>query len=131
MIPPFRSKLATRRAKPIAGMDSIVPLANGENLMRGEGGRLAEIAAVRRRLVNARMDRFIHRSASGSVCIKPKPPHVGFDFEWMAFDRTQLWSIPVAFVFARGYVGARLSRDSLVGLHRQTISEGLVGLVIG
>ena len=40
----------------------------------------------------------------------------------MVFDWAQSWSIPVAFVFAGGYVGARMSRESLVDLHRQTIS---------
>lgn len=40
----------------------------------------------------------------------------------MVFDWARSWSIPAAFVFAGGYVGERLSRESLVGLHRQTIS---------
>jgi len=33
--------------------------------------------------------------------------------------------IPIAFVLAGGYMGSRLSRDSLVLLHRMTIENGL------
>ncbi len=41
------------------------------------------------------------------------------------FDWARSWSVPVAFVFAGGYVGARMSRECLVDLHRQTLSAAI------
>jgi acetoin utilization deacetylase AcuC-like enzyme len=41
----------------------------------------------------------------------------------MVFDWAGSWMTPVAFVFAGGYVGSRISRDQLVDLHRQTIKS--------
>ncbi len=40
----------------------------------------------------------------------------------MVFGMAQSVGVPVAFVFAGGYVGSRMSRDQLVDLHRRTIS---------
>jgi acetoin utilization deacetylase AcuC-like enzyme len=40
----------------------------------------------------------------------------------MVFGMAQSVGVPVAFVFAGGYVGSRMSRDQLLDLHRQTIS---------
>lgn len=42
--------------------------------------------------------------------------------EQMVFDWCQRTATPVAFVLAGGYVGPRLNREGLVGLHRLTIS---------
>jgi acetoin utilization deacetylase AcuC-like enzyme len=41
--------------------------------------------------------------------------------ERMVFDWTRAHGLPVAFVLAGGYVGAGLSRETLVTLHRHTL----------
>jgi acetoin utilization deacetylase AcuC-like enzyme len=45
----------------------------------------------------------------------------------MVFDWARSWATPVAFVFAGGYVGSRMSRDQLVDLHRQTVTAACTG----
>ncbi len=44
----------------------------------------------------------------------------------MVFDWAKSWTTPVAFVFAGGYVGSRMSRDQLVDLHRQTVRSSVL-----
>jgi len=45
--------------------------------------------------------------------------------EQVVFDWCRQRSIPIAFVLAGGYIGADLSREGLVNLHRQTISAAV------
>ena len=47
--------------------------------------------------------------------------------EHAVFDWAARAGVPVAFVLAGGYVGARLSRDRLVALHRLTIEVASAG----
>jgi acetoin utilization deacetylase AcuC-like enzyme len=71
-------------------------------------------------LYNAGMDPYENCSTGGMPGITRE---VLAGRERMVFDWCQDRHLPVAFVLAGGYIGSRLDRDGLVGLHRLTLSS--------